>query len=85
LCGIECESQPFYDEQLAFVYDLSKTAKNYGSSYSTQTNALGEKHSRLMTPVLIFMDKNGNCWDYTYHNIEIFINSWYNISVSRMS
>lgn len=42
-------------------------------------NALGQKFGKykvgessattLMTPVLIFMDKDGNCWDYSYHNI----------------
>jgi len=42
-------------------------------------NALGQKFGKykvgessattLMTPVLIFMDKDGKCWDYSYHNI----------------
>lgn len=26
-----------------------------------------------MTPVLIFMDENGDCWDYSYHNLSLDI------------
>lgn len=29
----------------------------------------GSIAQNLMTPVLVFMDNKGNCWDYTYHNI----------------
>lgn len=88
LCGIECQSQPFYDKSLKFCVDvLSPSAKNFaqtekGESFEdTPTNALRQKFksyltddgrpaSTLMTPVLVFMDKNGICYDYTYHSIE---------------
>lgn len=67
------------------VDTVSVSAKNFAKEDKGETlasksaNALGQKFRRykvgesfasnLMTPVLIFMDKNGNCYDYTYHNL----------------
>ena len=71
------------------VDNISVNAKNFakedqGEIYASKpTNALGAKFRRyaignstastLMTPVLIFMDKDGNCWDYSYHNLSLDI------------
>lgn len=74
------------------VDSVSVNAKNFakedaGESYDSKpVNALGAKFKRyaaggstattLMTPVLVFMDKSGNCWDYSYHNIVRDIGSY---------
>lgn len=67
------------------VDEVSPSAENFAkedegqSMDSVPANALGQKFRRykvgdayassLMTPTLVFMDKKGECWDYTYHNI----------------
>lgn len=67
------------------VDNVSVNAENFAKEDRGETlagkepNALGAKFRRytvgnstastLMTPVLIFMDKNGDCWDYSYHNL----------------
>ena len=71
------------------VDSVSVNAKNFakedqGENYASKpVNALGAKFRRyavgnstastLMTPVLIFMDENGDCWDYSYHNLALDI------------
>ena len=71
------------------VDNVSVNAKNFakedqGETYESKpVNALGAKFRRyavgnstastLMTPVLIFMDENGDCWDYSYHNLALDI------------
>ena len=64
---------------------MSVNAENFAkedegeSLADKQANVFGQKFRRyavgdsfastLMTPVLVFMDEDGKCWDYTYHNI----------------
>lgn len=92
LCGMEVTKQPFYDKELSFCVDeLSPNAKNFQkidqgqgtveqnalfASFYRQRSASGELASNLMTPVLVFMDKNGDCWDYTYHSISKLIDTF---------
>lgn len=67
------------------VDSLSPYAANFAKedlgelSANKSPNAFGKIYRRyaagnstaqtLMTPVLVFMDKNGVCYDYTYHDI----------------
>lgn len=47
----------------------------FDEKFYRMKNEKGEESSNLMTPVIVFMDKDGNCWDYTYHNISKHIAS----------
>ena len=77
-CSIECNCQPFYDEHLQFVSDLALSALNVNNNptHNVTPNAMGETFSRLMTPILIFMDKDGKCYIYSYHDIDKYLDSW---------
>lgn len=53
-----------------------KTPNAFGQMFNRTILSTGQYSSNLMTPVLIFMDKNGDCWDYTYHSIQTQIKSF---------
>ena len=52
----------------------TKQANAFDEKFYRAKNDTNAFSSNLMTPVLVLMDKNGNCWDYTYHNISQFMN-----------
>lgn len=53
-----------------------KTVNALRQTFNRTISSNGQYSSNLMTPVLIFMDKNGDCWDYTYHSIATQIKSF---------
>lgn len=53
-----------------------KTPNVFGEVFYRYATADGALASTLMTPVLVFMDKDGRCVDYTFHNIGLIIQNY---------
>jgi len=49
--------------------DADKTPNAFDEVFYRIKSVDGSTSSNLMTPVLIFMDSTGKCFDYTYHSI----------------
>jgi len=64
---LSIKAQNFVKQDLGEIPE--RKAKNALNQQFRRFKTGDQFASNLMTPVLVFMDKSGRCYDYTYHNI----------------